>query len=156
MPLCAFSCRLRHVSPPGSCRASRRRRASRQIRWPVLTCSSCWKMCRLAESRGLPLCQDTGLPIFHVQMGRDRVLDFSLDDAIAEGVRIATAKIPLRPNTVDPMTRKNSGDNTGPGMPDIILDHVDGTGPEDHRLSQRSRLGEHEPGGHAQPGGRSF
>lgn len=81
---------------------------------------------RLAEARGLPLCQDTGLPVFHVQMGRDRVLDFSLNGAIAEGVRIATAEIPLRPNTVDPITRKNSGDNTGPGMPDIILDYVDG------------------------------
>jgi fumarate hydratase subunit alpha len=83
---------------------------------------------RLAETRGLPLCQDTGLPIFHVQMGRDRILDFSLNGAIAEGVRIATAEIPLRPNTVDPITRKNSGDNTGPGMPNIILDYVDGLG----------------------------
>jgi fumarate hydratase subunit alpha len=81
---------------------------------------------RLAEEGSLPICQDTGLPIFHVQMGRDRVLDFSLQDAIAEGVRIATSTIPLRPNTVDPITRKNRGDNTGPGMPDIILDHVDG------------------------------
>ncbi len=80
----------------------------------------------LAGSRSLPICQDTGLPIFHVQLGRGLVLDFSLFDAIAEGVRIATSEIPLRPNTVDPITRKNSGDNTGPGMPDIILDYVDG------------------------------
>jgi fumarate hydratase subunit alpha len=82
----------------------------------------------LAGARGLPICQDTGLPIFHVQMGRDLVFDFSLHDAVAEGVRIATSEIPLRPNTVDPITRKNSGDNTGPGMPDIILDHIDGLG----------------------------
>ena len=85
-------------------------------------------MCGSPENEGLPLCQDTGLAIFHVQMGRDLILDFDLTEAIAEGVRIATEKIPLRPNAVDPLTRKNSGDNTGPGMPDIILDYVDGKG----------------------------
>jgi fumarate hydratase subunit alpha len=83
---------------------------------------------RIAGEDRLPLCQDTGLPIFHVQMGRELILDFNLADAIAEGVRIATKKIPLRPNAVHPQTRKNSGDNTGPGMPDIILDYVDGRG----------------------------
>ena len=34
-------------------------------------------------------------------------------------MRIATEKIPLRPNAVDPCTRKNTGDNTGPGIPAI-------------------------------------
>ncbi|MDD2754730.1 MAG: fumarate hydratase [Methanothrix sp.] len=82
----------------------------------------------VATAKGLPLCQDTGLTIFHVKIGRDLPLDFCLSEAIAEGVRIATEKIPLRPNAVHPLTRKNSGDNTGPGMPDIILDYVDGIG----------------------------
>jgi len=81
---------------------------------------------RIAGQTSLPLCQDTGLTIFHVKIGRDLSLDFCLSEAIAEGVRIATQKIPLRPNAVNPLTRKNSGDNTGPGMPDIILDYVDG------------------------------
>jgi fumarate hydratase subunit alpha len=83
---------------------------------------------RIAMNEGLPLCQDTGLAIFHVEMGRDLILDFDLEEAIADGVRIATAKIPLRPNAVDPLTRKNSQDNTGQGMPDIILDQVSGKG----------------------------
>ena len=83
---------------------------------------------RIAREGGLPICQDTGLAIFHVQMGRDLILDFRLAEALAEGVRIATREIPLRPNAVHPQTRKNSGDNTGPGMPDIILDYVDGGG----------------------------
>ncbi len=82
----------------------------------------------LAKEGRLPLCQDTGLPIFHVQMGRDLHLDFSLAEAVAEGVRIATQKIPLRPNAVHPLTRRNSGDNTGPNMPDIILDWENGNG----------------------------
>jgi len=84
------------------------------------------KNVRVAGSLGLPLCQDTGLAIFQVQMGRDLKLDFSLSEAIAEGVRIATKSVPLRPNAVHPQSRENSGDNTGPGMPDIILDYVDG------------------------------
>jgi fumarate hydratase subunit alpha len=83
---------------------------------------------QIAEKTRLPLCQDTGLPIFRVQMGRDLRLDFDLVEAVAEGVRTATEKIPLRPNAVDPITRKNSGNNTGPGMPDVILDLVDGVG----------------------------
>jgi fumarate hydratase subunit alpha len=83
---------------------------------------------RIAWERGLPLCQDTGLLIFHVQLGSDLTLNFSLTDAIAEGVRIATKELPLRPNAVHPQSRKNSGDNTGLSMPDIILDYVDGRG----------------------------
>jgi fumarate hydratase subunit alpha len=81
---------------------------------------------QIARNQAIPLCQDTGLAIFHVEMGRDLVLDFDLWEAIAEGVRIATEKIPLRPNAVDPLTRKNTQDNTGPGIPDIVLDIKDG------------------------------
>ncbi len=81
---------------------------------------------RIAGAEGLPICQDTGLPIFRVEMGRDLKLDFDLRDAVAEGVRIATKEIPLRPNVVDPLTRQNTKDNTGPGMPDIILEMVEG------------------------------
>jgi fumarate hydratase subunit alpha len=80
----------------------------------------------LAGTRGLPICQDTGLAIFHVLMGQDLILDFDLQEAIAQGVRRATSQIPLRPNAVDPLTRENSKDNTGPGMPDIILDRTCG------------------------------
>jgi fumarate hydratase subunit alpha len=82
----------------------------------------------IAANSKLPICQDTGLPIFRVEMGRDLVLDFDLLEAISDGVRIATKEIPLRPNAVDPLTRQNSGDNTGPGMPDMILDLVGGRG----------------------------
>lgn len=81
---------------------------------------------RLAEEGLIPLCQDTGLPIFHVRMGRELKLNFPLGEAVAEGVQAATRRIPLRPNAVHPLTRKNSGDNTGPGMPDMIIDYMDG------------------------------
>ena len=68
-----------------------------------------------AEHLGIPMCQDTGIPVFYVR-GR---FDSSIASKIAEGVRKATASIPLRPNTVDPLTRENQGSNLGDGMPVI-------------------------------------
>lgn len=82
----------------------------------------------IASSEGVPLCQDTGLPVFHLEIGRDLSIPPFLEEAMAEGVRKATETIPLRPNAVDPLTRKNTGDNTGRSMPDLIIDLVPGDG----------------------------
>ncbi|MBO4568410.1 MAG: fumarate hydratase, partial [Candidatus Methanomethylophilaceae archaeon] len=68
-----------------------------------------------AEHLGLPMCQDTGIPVFYVR-GR---FSSGIASEIAEGVRKATSVIPLRPNTVDPLTRENDGSNLGLGMPII-------------------------------------
>ncbi len=80
----------------------------------------------IASEDGVPLCQDTGLPVFHLEIGRNLAVPSFLEEAIADGVRRATEEVPLRPNAVDPLTRNNSGDNTGPGMPDLIIDLVQG------------------------------
>ncbi len=79
-----------------------------------------------AKKLRVPMCQDTGLPVFFIELGRELCLDFDLYAAIADGVRKATQEIPLRPNAVHPITRENSGDNTGDGMPQINIDIVDG------------------------------
>jgi fumarate hydratase subunit alpha len=71
----------------------------------------------LARDRGLPLCQDTGVPVVYVSLPASVPFTQALYDGIADGVRTATREIPLRPNVVSPLDRKNSGDNTGPGMP---------------------------------------
>ncbi len=68
-----------------------------------------------AEFLGRPMCQDTGIPVFYVSGS----FDSSISEKITEGVRRATKEIPLRPNAVDPITRENSGDNLGEGMPII-------------------------------------
>lgn len=68
-----------------------------------------------AEVLARPMCQDTGIPVFWVK-GR---FDSTVADDIAEAVRRCTAEVPLRPNTVDPITRTNHGDNLGEGMPCI-------------------------------------
>lgn len=85
------------------------------------------KNIEIAGSRKVPICQDTGILIFFVELGREARIDFRLEDAILEGVRKATKDIPLRPNAVDPISRSNSGNNTGSGIPDIKYELVDGS-----------------------------
>jgi len=72
-----------------------------------------------AERRGIPMCQDTGVPVIYLTLPPDVPLTQGLYDAVADGVRRATREVPLRPNVVDPLTRHNTNDNTGPGMPSI-------------------------------------
>jgi len=72
-----------------------------------------------AERLGVPLCQDTGVPIVYLTLPAHVPFSPVLFDAIAGGIRRATTEIPLRPNVVNPLTRHNSGDNTGAGMPAV-------------------------------------
>jgi len=76
----------------------------------------------LAEKTGTPMCQDTGVHIVYVKLGEVEVE--GLEDAIKEGVAEATATIPLRPNAVHPLTRKNPGTNVGLNMPYIYIEKI--------------------------------
>jgi len=69
----------------------------------------------LAETRRTPLCQDTGIPLFFVTIGDLETSD--VQAAICQGVVEATKTVPLRPNAVHPLSRKNSGNNIGEHMP---------------------------------------
>jgi fumarate hydratase subunit alpha len=77
------------------------------------------KNMELAENFRIPLCQDTGVPVVYLTLPPSVPLTSGLFDAVAAGIRRATDEIPLRPNVVDPLTRKNTGDNTGAGMPAV-------------------------------------
>lgn len=76
-----------------------------------------------AEKMGVPMCQDTGLPIVFVKLGKVDVEN--LYEGIRNGVERATKEVPLRPNVVDPITRKNTGTNTGNMMPQIDIELID-------------------------------
>lgn len=78
---------------------------------------------KIAKEKKIPICQDTGLPIVFVKMGDVKIE--KLYEGIREGVRKATSQIPLRPNVVDPISRENTGDNTGKMIPQIDLELVD-------------------------------
>jgi len=70
----------------------------------------------LARDSSLPLCQDTGTILFyvHTPVGYDQI---EFREIATEAVRAATKKGYLRQNSVDSVTGKNTGDNTGPGSP---------------------------------------
>lgn len=84
------------------------------------------KNIEIAKKHGVPMCQDTGIMIFFAEIGNDFQPVFDLEAAIREAIILATAEIPLRPNAVDPLTRKNSGNNIGAGIPDIHWKLVSG------------------------------
>ncbi|MGB9854354.1 MAG: fumarate hydratase [Candidatus Bathyarchaeales archaeon] len=71
----------------------------------------------LAEKHKVPMCQDTGIISFYVKAGADVKGLGMVEDALVKATRRATREIPLRPNAVDPINNKNSGDNTGRFMP---------------------------------------
>ncbi|MDQ0340771.1 fumarate hydratase subunit alpha [Caldalkalibacillus uzonensis] len=79
----------------------------------------------IAKKERIPMCQDTGLAVFYVELGYDcRITGGSLYEAINEGVRRGYGEGYLRHSMVkDPFDRQNTGDNT-PGITYVEL--VDG------------------------------
>lgn len=76
-----------------------------------------------SQGKGL-VCGDTGFPVFYVKAGSETVLEggwASLRGAAGKAVARATAEAYLRPTMVDPLTRKNPGNNVGPGLPIVDL-----------------------------------
>lgn len=73
---------------------------------------------KMAEESQAPICQDTGMPTFfvHCPVGANQL---EIKKAIEAAVEEATKWGKLRPNSVDSLTGKNSGNNLGPGTPVI-------------------------------------
>ncbi len=68
---------------------------------------------RIAKDEHIPICQDTGIAIFFVEIGQDlRIKNGFIVDAINDGVRKGYREGYLRKSVVDPLTRRNTGDNT--------------------------------------------
>ena len=67
---------------------------------------------QIALKEDAPMCQDTGIAVFFVEIGRNATIDGSLEDAINEGVRQGYAEGYLRKSVCHPLTRKNTEDNT--------------------------------------------
>jgi len=76
---------------------------------------------RIAKEKDVPICQDTGLLILYITIPEDMPLSQELYDACADGVRKATEFVPLRPNAVNPISRENSKNNCGIGLPAIHI-----------------------------------
>jgi fumarate hydratase class I len=72
----------------------------------------------MAKEGIAPICQDTGMPTFEIRTpaGINQII---MEKQIEEAVAEATKQGKLRPNSVDSLTGKNSGNNLGPGTPVI-------------------------------------
>jgi tartrate/fumarate subfamily iron-sulfur-dependent hydro-lyase alpha chain len=87
----------------------------------------------VAERTDNLLCQDTGIPIYNITIGRSVDVDgAALKQAIRRGVERATREHPLRSSIVHPITRKNDQTSTGRLVPVINIDFDDS--PETLRL----------------------
>jgi tartrate/fumarate subfamily iron-sulfur-dependent hydro-lyase alpha chain len=78
---------------------------------------------QVAEGTDNLLCQDTGIPIYNVVIGRNVEFDgFELKAAIRKGCERATREHPLRSSVVHPLTRKNDHTSCGIEVPVIHID----------------------------------
>ncbi len=84
------------------------------------------KNVEISRANSTPICQDTGTPIFYVHYPEGwstRKLRAQIESAVAT----ATQKAYLRPNSVDSLSGKNSGDNLGGAhFPTIHFEEVEG------------------------------
>ena len=80
---------------------------------------------RVAEENQNLLCQDTGIPIYNVEIGSSVEVDgYKLKQAIIKGCERATREHPLRSSVVHPVTRKNQHTSSGRLVPVINIDFV--------------------------------
>jgi fumarate hydratase class I len=73
---------------------------------------------RLARQNSTPICQDTGTPIFYIYYPPGWST-LRLRDQIRQAIATATARSYLRPNAVDTLTGRNSGNNLGDDFPSL-------------------------------------
>jgi fumarate hydratase class I len=79
----------------------------------------------MARRNAMPVCQDTGTPIFFVRYPRTMNM-LEIEKQIRSAVELATRKSYLRPNAVDSLTGMNSGNNLGEDhFPSIHFKQVD-------------------------------
>ena len=81
---------------------------------------------RVAEDTRNLLCQDTGIPIYNVTIGRGvDIPGIEIERAIRRGCERATREYPLRSSVVHPITRRNEHTSCGPGVPPVHFDFCD-------------------------------
>ena len=66
----------------------------------------------IAGQSGLPICQDTGIDVVFLEVGQEVSFEGDIKAAVNEGISKGTREGYLRSSVCDPLTRKNSGDNT--------------------------------------------
>ncbi|MDY7221392.1 fumarate hydratase [Halalkalibacterium halodurans] len=84
----------------------------------ALSLSTITENIKMADENISPICQDTGMPTFEIKVPVG-VNQIEMKKAIYAAIEQATKDGKLRPNSVDSLTGKNSGNNLGEGTPVI-------------------------------------
>lgn len=79
----------------------------------------------IAKKSDKAVCQSPGYPTTWLSFGDDN-MPLNVAKVIGQAVGEATKKGYLRPSMVDPLTRENSGNNTGKGVPNIEYEYNPG------------------------------
>src|SRR2546422_308763 len=106
--------------PPDIVEAIRRaaQRETREVAKRIF--SHYLKSIELGRTQDMIVCQDTGIPIYWVEIGGQLRLDGArLSQAITRGTERATREHPLRSSIVSPLKRENRQTSTGEGIPII-------------------------------------
>nr|MDO8084836.1 fumarate hydratase [Candidatus Sigynarchaeum springense] len=80
----------------------------------------------LGAKQCAPYCQDTGTIHVYAALGETFPVKSGIYAAIEAGIVRATRDIPLRPNSINPVSEEKYPDNTGPGLPDVTMRIVPG------------------------------
>lgn len=67
---------------------------------------------RIASENHIPVCQDTGMAVIFAKIGVDVHFNGDFNEAVNEGVRQGYKENNCRSSVLDPLTRKNTSDNT--------------------------------------------
>ncbi|HVC33343.1 MAG TPA: fumarate hydratase [Chloroflexota bacterium] len=76
------------------------------------------KAIEVADQHRMLVCQDTGIPIYWIKIGRGFAVDgVRMMDALRKGVERVTVDHPLRSSVVSPISRRNNQTSSGIGIP---------------------------------------
>jgi len=81
------------------------------------------KAIEVSDRKQTLVCQDTGIPIFWITIGRGLSIDGArMIDALRRGVERATTETPLRSSIVSPIRRENRQTSTGESVPVVHVE----------------------------------
>lgn len=79
----------------------------------------------LAKTKNKPVCQSPGFPTVYINFGSEALLG-NIPMMFGKALVEATNNGYMRPSMVHPLTRKNSGNNSGDGVPNFELSYIPG------------------------------
>jgi len=118
--------------PPDVREALRAAAARESLPGPRGILTTMLKAMDVSDRKQTLVCQDTGIPIFWITIGRGITIDgAAMIDALRRGVERATRETPLRSSIVSPIRRENRQTSSGDGIPvfhvefSSAIDHID-------------------------------